>query len=102
MFNDFFYDRLIQLRLQKDVSAREMSLALGKCSTYINHMENKKLLPSMTVFFEICEYFRISPKEFFDTESKYPAKMDGILADMKTLNPEQLDIIAALVKSMKK
>ena len=66
MLEDQFCERLTQLRLQKGVSARDMSLSLGQSESYINRIESKKMLPSMSVFFYICEYFGISPKEFFD------------------------------------
>ncbi len=64
MYEDFFSDRIAELRLQKNVSAREMSLALGQNESYINRIENKKSFPSMQVFFYICEYLDVTPKEF--------------------------------------
>ena len=56
---EFFYKRLTDLRLQKGVSARDMSLSLGQSESYINKMENKRTLPSFTGFLYICEYFHI-------------------------------------------
>lgn len=41
MYEDFFAERLSYLRIQKKVSAREMSLALGQNESYINRIENK-------------------------------------------------------------
>ncbi len=63
---EFFQLRLAQLRRSKKVSARNMSLALGQCESYINKIENGKAFPSMRLFFSICEYFGISPRQFFD------------------------------------
>ena len=65
MFEEFFVERLTSLRNQKKVSAREMSLALGQNESYINRIENRLAFPSMQVFFYICEYFQITPQEFF-------------------------------------
>ena len=62
-----FQDRLAELRLQKDVSAREMSQSIGQSENYICNIENHHNLPSMSVFFYICDYLRITPQEFFDT-----------------------------------
>ena len=42
--------RLSQLRVQKGVSAREMSLSLGQNTGYISNIESGKTLPSMTGF----------------------------------------------------
>lgn len=47
MFEDLFYDRLIKLRAQKGVSAREMSLAIGQSPGYINGLENRNGFPSI-------------------------------------------------------
>jgi transcriptional regulator with XRE-family HTH domain len=66
MFEDFFYDRLTKLRLNKGVSQREMSLAMGQSEGYMTKIESKVSFPSMTVFFYICEYLSVSPRDFFE------------------------------------
>lgn len=63
MFEEMFCNRLIQLRQEKNISTRDMSLSLGQSESYINRIENGKMLPSMTVFFYICDYFGITPRE---------------------------------------
>ena len=65
MYEEFFSRRLAQLRAQKGVSAREMSLAIGQNSSYINRIENQRAFPSMQGFFYICEYLGITPGAFF-------------------------------------
>ena len=99
---NFIGVRVAQLRTSKRVSAREMSLAIGQGEAYINNIENKKALPSMSGFFYICEYFNISPKDFFDIDSAVPEKLNEIIADMKALTPEQLANIARVIKDVKK
>ena len=74
MEKEEFARRLTQLRINKGVSARDMSLSLGQSANYINAIENGVNYPSMTVFFYICEYFGITPSEFFDTENKNPIR----------------------------
>ena len=63
-----FIKRLVALRQQKNVSAREMSLSLGMSENYINSLENGAALPNMTAFFFICDYLGITPQEFFDEQ----------------------------------
>ena len=46
MYEEFTQNRILKLRMQKGVSARDMSLSLGQNSNYINQIENKKALPS--------------------------------------------------------
>jgi len=94
--------RVSQLRIAKGVSARDMSLSIGQGAAYIHNIENKKTMPSMRGFFFICEYLNISPKDFFDTESKDPEKLNDIITDMKALTSEQLFNIASIVKDLKK
>ena len=72
MTEDFIPDRLAQLRIQRGVSARDMSLSLGQANNYINNIENKKTLPSMQAFLAICEYLNVTPAEFFDDANANP------------------------------
>ena len=100
MFEDFFCDRLAKLRLEKGVSAREMSLSLGQSACYINKIENHNTLPSLNVFFYICEYFDISPKDFFDEKKTNPSLINEINNELKNLDENQLNCIFNLIKSI--
>ena len=77
---DAFIKRLVELRVAKGVSARDMSLSLGQSAGYINNIENGVNFPSMTVFFYICDYFGITPKDFFDMETANPMKAHDLLS----------------------
>lgn len=99
---DFFRLRLAQLRIQKNVSARDMSLSLGQSESYINKIESGKAFPSMQVFFYICDYFDITPKDFFDTENKNPAALEELLNDIKALTDKQIASIAYIVKELRR
>ena len=100
MDRDKFIERLIQLRLNKGVSARDMSLSLGQSPNYINHIENGKNLPSMTVFFYICEYFNITPLEYFNMDSLNPTKAQELTKAAAGLNTEQLNHLIEIAKDM--
>jgi DNA-binding XRE family transcriptional regulator len=56
MEKEQFSKRLVELRMNKGASARDMSLSIGQSAGYINNIENGVNLPSMSVFFYICEY----------------------------------------------
>lgn len=92
--------RLAQLREKKNVSAREMSLAIGQNAGYINNIESGKSLPSLPGVFYICDYLGISVSEFFDSETTNPTKLNEIINDLKKLDDRQLDTIATLVKEL--
>ena len=82
MYIDFnFAKRLSELRTQKGVSARDMSLSLGQNPTYIHKIENGTALPSMMGFFYICEYLNIEPSDFFAVDRPCPAKLKDIMED---------------------
>lgn len=101
-FNEFLSKRIAQLRMAKGISARDMSLTLGQGAGYINSIENRNSLPSMHVFYYICDFFKISPRDFFDVDSGNPKILNEISEDMKALTPEQISNIAGIVKDLKK
>ena len=100
MYEEFTQSRITQLRMQKGVSAREMSLSLGQSTGYINQIENRKALPSLSVLFYICEYFNITPQQFFDEENSYPDQLAAIMEDLKKLDAESLSYIAGMAKKL--
>ena len=99
---EFFRQRMAQLREQKGVSARDMSLTLGQSESYINKIENGKSFPSMQIFFYICDYFKITPKDFFDSGNNNPAVIEALTNDLKTLTDSQIASIANLVKGLQR
>jgi transcriptional regulator with XRE-family HTH domain len=99
---EYFGKRISQLRTAKGVSARDMSLSLGQSESYINKIENGKSMPSMQVFFYICEYYNITPKEFFDDGNRNPALMQAVIDDLKTLDERQITNIHEIIKGLKK
>ena len=102
MYENDFPNRLVTLREQKGVSAREMSLAIGQNPGYINNIESGKALPSMSGFFFICEYLGISPVEFFDYDNIAPEKVNTLMAYLKKLNEMQLDALTVIAKDLSK
>ncbi|MCB6415671.1 helix-turn-helix domain-containing protein [Faecalimonas umbilicata] len=68
MDEKFIADRITELRLRKNVSEYQMSLDLGKNKSYIQNISSGRSMPSMGQFLEICNYFDITPQQFFDEE----------------------------------
>ena len=97
---DWFPKRITELRLQKGVSARDMSLSLGQSESYINKIENKRTLPSMSGFFYICEYLGLAPQEFFNVDSSIPQKSKEILEEIEKLYHAQADHIMKISKDI--
>jgi len=97
---DYFSKRLIELRMDKNVSARGMSLDIGQSKGYIAQLERKASLPSMMVFFQICDYLNITPRDFFDEGIKHPEKLQSIIENLKLLNDKQLINVDGIISSI--
>lgn len=103
MYEDFFAERLTQLRVKRGVSARDMSLTIGFSESYINKIENKKSFPNMQAFFYICEYFKITPCEFFydkNIPQSHKSKLDQTTQNLEKLRTEDFDHISAIIKAL--
>ena len=89
---EFVRNRITQLRIQKGVSEYKMSYDLGHSRGYINNISSGKTLPSMTEFFSICEYFSITPIQFFDTGAENPVIIQEILQRLLLLDNADLEL----------
>ena len=80
-----FAERLSQLRNAKGVSGREMSLSMGQAAGYVNNIENGNNLPSLAMFFEICEYLGVTPQDFFSYTGQEEAdKFKDVLQNLSS------------------
>lgn len=100
MNQDWFSSRLAELRNQRRLSARDLSLSLGQSAGYINKIENKKSLPSMEMFFYICHYLGLTPQEFFDEKIAQPLLLKEAVAELEKMDPQQLEHIIAIAKDI--
>ena len=98
----FISERIAALRTARNISARDMSLSLGQSTNYINSIENKHSLPSMSMFLYICEFLGISPMDFFDEGNKDPELVARTAEAMKGLDKEDLELVYALVSRLSK
>ena len=99
---EFVRERITQLRLQKGVSEYKMSYDLGHSRGYINNISSGKTLPSMTEFFAICDYFGITPIEFFDASVSNPTLMSQTLDSLSRLSEDDLALTLLNIKRLLK
>ena len=97
-----FASRLSELRNAKAISAREMSLSLGQGAGYINNIENANNLPSMAMFFEICEFLGITPGEFFNYSNRSTKRALLLLKEFEGLGQAEQDLIIELTRLIRK
>lgn len=100
MYETEFAQRLAQLRTQKGISARDMSLSIGQNPGYINTIENGKSFPTMMSFFYICEFLNVSPQEFFTTSIDNPSKVRQLMEKIMKLSENQIDALEIIVEGM--
>ncbi len=86
MYKQFLRDRITQLRLQKGVSEYQMSLDLGRSRGYIQNISSGKSLPSVEVLFEICDYFGLTPAQFFVDCNDFPVLIEEATRGLRKIN----------------
>ena len=98
----FIRDRITQLRLQKGVSEYRMSYDLGRSRSYVYNISSGKSLPPMAEFLQICDYFGITPKQFFDDASESPALLQTAVKELRKLNDDDLMLMIGLIRRLAK
>ena len=100
MNQEWFSSRLAQIRTERKFSARDLSLSLGQSAGYINKIENNRSLPSMQVFFYLCEFLKITPEEFFAQNVTYPLLLSETISELQKLDSKQLEHILNIAKDI--
>lgn len=98
----FVRERITQLRLSKGVSEYQMSYDLGHSRGYIYNISSGKALPSMSEFFSICDYFNITPCEFFDSNRNNPALISKVIDELKGLSDDDVLLILTFINRLHK
>ena len=66
MDEKFIRDRITELRLQKDVPERKMSIELGHSTSYIHSIASGRDMPSFPNINYIFVYLGVRPMEYFN------------------------------------
>ena len=97
---DFVRNRITQLRLNKGFSEYQLSYDLWHSRGYINNISSGKALPSMNEFFSICDYFGITPIEFFDIKHEHPEKLSKAIKDLQNLDDNDIKLISNIIERL--
>ena len=101
MDENYIRTRITQLRMDKGVSEYQMSLDLGPNNGYIQVISSGRSLPSIQQFLKICNYFDLTPREFFDTESSCPQLMRQTIDELRFLNENDLKLLQAIIARLR-
>lgn len=96
----FISKKLNYFRVRKNVSAREMSLAIGQSDNYINSIENERVTPSIQMLYIICEYLEVSAEEFLRETKTKDYYLKEINKKLMEYESEQLENILLMLKSI--
>lgn len=100
MDEKFVRERITQLRLRKGVSEYRMSYDLGHSRGYVHNISSGKALPPMKEFFAICDYFELTPQQFFDEGTQNPELIQKAIAGMKQLDETDLLMLLGLINRL--
>lgn len=100
MDEKFVRERITQLRLRKGVSEYRMSYDLGHSRGYVHNISSGKALPPMKEFFAICDYFGLTPQQFFDEGTQNPELIQKAIAGMKQLDESDLLMLLGLINRL--
>lgn len=102
MYEEFIRERITQLRLKKGVSEYQMSYDLGHSRGYVYNISSGKALPPMKEFLTICDYFGITPQQFFDEGSRSPELIQKAVDGMRKLDDGDLLMLLGIIDRMLK
>ena len=102
MDTEFIRNRITELRLKKGVSEYQMSYDLGHSRGYVYNISSGKSLPPMSEFLEICNYFGITPSQFFDESLKEPALLQTAISELIKLNDDDMMLIISHIRRLVK
>lgn len=101
-YDEYIRKRITQLRLQKNISEYKLSHELGHGDSYIRGITSGKSLPSMKEFLYICEYFEITPKEFFDDGIENPMMENELLNYVRNADSITIKMLMDLLEHISK
>ncbi len=102
MHEDFVRERITQLRLKKGVSEYQMSYDLGHSRGYVYNISSGKALPPLKEFFAICDYFEITPQEFFNLDTPHPELIRKAVEGMQQLDETDMLMLLQFINRMLK
>lgn len=100
MDEQFIRERITGLRLRKGISEYQMSYDLGHSRGYVYNISSGKALPPMKEFLAICDYFEITPKQFFDDGSSNPELVQKAIAGMSQLDEGDLLMLLGIINRL--
>ena len=100
MDETFIQERIRQLVADSGKSEKLVSRELGRSAGYIQSLTSGKSVPSLLMFFQVCEYFDIAPRDFFDPHISYPQPIQRILSYIYQMTEEDLAVLEPIAQRL--
>ncbi len=79
-----------------------MSYDLGHSRGYVYNISSGKALPPLKELFAICDYFEITPQQFFDTSEQNPELIQKALEGMRRLDEGDMLMLLGFINRLLK
>lgn len=94
--------KIAELCATSGIPESKISLDLGRDRTYINKINAGKRMPSVGELMYICQYFKITPEEFFRTDAELvPLEKREIIEDILSLPVEDVKTLKPVIERLK-
>ena len=85
----FVADRITRLRMERDISEYQLSLDLGFSKGYIQAISSGNIMPSLGSLYKICEYFEITPAQFFSGKTNDTRLLEDLTSAIREMSIEE-------------
>lgn len=85
----FIADRITRLRLEHNISEYKLSLELGFSKGYIQAISSGNITPSLDALYKICEFFDITPAQFFAGKTDDSKLLENLAKAIRDLSVEE-------------
>lgn len=85
----FVADRITRLRMERNISEYQLSLDLGFSKGYIQAISSGNILPSLGSLYKICEYFEITPAQFFSGKTSDTRLLEDLASAIREMSMEE-------------
>ena len=100
LYEEFVRNRITQLRLKRGVSEYQMSYDLGDSRGYVYNISSGKALPPLKEFFAICDYFELTPQQFFDESTSHPELIQKAILGMEQLDETDMLMLLGFINRL--
>ena len=91
LYEKFVRDSITQL---------QMSYDLGHSRGYVYNISSGKALPPLKEFFAICDYFGLTPQQFFDDSTPNPELIQKAISGMEQLDETDMLMLLGFINRL--